>query len=79
MNMANLIETEEERMLAGAARRFLDDLAPVSHLRQMRDRMQTHDPDLWYQMSAMGWASRSDLIRSTSAANACSTSSSDSG
>ena len=56
MNMANLIETEEERMLAGAARRFLDDLAPVSHLRQMRDRMQTHDPDLWYQMSAMGWA-----------------------
>ncbi len=53
--MANLKRTEEEVMLADAARGFLDDAAPVSHLRKLRDAGQTYDPALWKEMAAMGW------------------------
>ncbi len=54
--MANLLKTEEETMLADAARGFLDDAAPVSHLRALRDSGRTHDADLWAEMANMGWA-----------------------
>ncbi|MFK7751239.1 MAG: acyl-CoA dehydrogenase family protein [Sedimentitalea sp.] len=54
--MSSLLKTEEETMLADAARGFLDDAAPVSHLRGLRDAGQTHDPALWREMAAMGWA-----------------------
>ncbi len=54
--MEKLLKTEEEIMLADMARGFLDDAAPVSHLRRMRDEGGTHDPDLWKQMAEMGWA-----------------------
>lgn len=54
--MTGLLRTEEETMLADAARGFLDDAAPVSHLRGLRDAGQTHDPALWAEMAAMGWA-----------------------
>lgn len=43
-------------MLAEAARGFLDQAAPVTHLRRLRDTGQTHDPDLWRQMTGLGWA-----------------------
>lgn len=42
-------------MLADAARGFLDDAAPVSHLRKLRDAGETHDAALWKEMAAMGW------------------------
>lgn len=54
--MANLNQTEEETMLADAARGFLDTAAPVAHLRKLRDAGQTHDAALWKEMAAMGWA-----------------------
>ncbi|MEX0286675.1 MAG: acyl-CoA dehydrogenase family protein [Paracoccaceae bacterium] len=54
--MAKLVKSEEETMLADMARGFLDDAAPVSRLRKMRDEGQTHDPDLWAEMAQMGWA-----------------------
>lgn len=54
--MAKLVRTEEETMLADAARGFLDGAAPVSHLRGLRDAGKTHDPDLWKEMAEMGWA-----------------------
>ncbi|WP_186766294.1 acyl-CoA dehydrogenase family protein [Phaeobacter marinintestinus] len=54
--MAKLVRTEEEVMLADAARGFLDGAAPVSHLRGLRDAGKTHDPALWKDMSDMGWA-----------------------
>ncbi|MBV1925505.1 MAG: acyl-CoA/acyl-ACP dehydrogenase [Rhodobacteraceae bacterium] len=54
--MANLTKTEEEVMLADAARGFLDDAAPVSHLRKLRDAGQTYDSALWQKMAAMGWS-----------------------
>ena len=54
--MARLVITEEETMLADAARGFLDDVAPVSALRALRDAHKTHDPELWKQMAEMGWA-----------------------
>jgi alkylation response protein AidB-like acyl-CoA dehydrogenase len=54
--MAKLVTTEEEVMLADAARGFLDDAAPVSHLRGLRDAGQTHDAVLWKSMAEMGWA-----------------------
>ena len=53
--MANLTKTEEETMLADAARGFLDNAAPVSHLRKQRDAGQTYDAALWKEMAAMGW------------------------
>ncbi|MBE1281824.1 MAG: acyl-CoA dehydrogenase [Rhodobacteraceae bacterium] len=43
-------------MLADAARGFLGDAAPVSHLRALRDKGETQDSDLWAQMAQMGWA-----------------------
>lgn len=54
--MATLVRTEEETLLADMARGFLDDAAPVSHLRALRDAGQTHDPAMWHEMAQMGWA-----------------------
>lgn len=51
-----MIPTEDEVMLADAARGFLDKAAPVSHLRALRDAGVSHDPALWAEMAAMGWA-----------------------
>jgi acyl-CoA dehydrogenase len=53
-----LILTEEQEMLKESARGFLDEKAPVSALRKLRD---TNNPDgfsrdLWKEMAEMGWA-----------------------
>ncbi|MEO0936582.1 MAG: acyl-CoA dehydrogenase family protein [Pseudomonadota bacterium] len=53
--MSTLLLSEDEVMLADAARGFLDDAAPVSHLRGLRDAGNTHDAELWAQMAEMGW------------------------
>lgn len=53
--MAKLVKTEEEIMLADAARGFLDEAAPVAKLRALRDAGQTHDAGLWREMAQMGW------------------------
>jgi len=54
--MAKLVKTEEEIMLADAARGFLDEAAPVAKLRALRDAGQTYDAGLWREMAQMGWA-----------------------
>lgn len=54
--MAKLVKTEDEVMLGDAARGYLGDAAPVSHLRGLRDAGKTHDAVLWQDMAAMGWA-----------------------
>ena len=54
--MAKLIQTEEETMLQDAARALLDNSAPVSRLRALRDAGQTRDDALWQEMVAAGWA-----------------------
>lgn len=51
-----LVLAEEEVMLADMARGFLDEAAPVSHFRGLRDAGETHDPALWSEMAKMGWA-----------------------
>ena len=51
-----LVQAEEEVMLADMARGFLDEAAPVSHLRALRDAGETHDAALWVEMARMGWA-----------------------
>lgn len=53
--MSKLILTEEETMLADSARGFLDEAAPVTHLRKLRDAGETHDAKLWREMAQMGW------------------------
>ncbi|MEP3786343.1 acyl-CoA dehydrogenase [Ascidiaceihabitans sp.] len=53
--MTTLMMSEDETMLQDAARGFLDDAAPVSHLRGLRDAGETHDANLWGEMAAMGW------------------------
>lgn len=54
--MAKLIKTEEEILLSEAANGFLSQSAPVSRLREMRDRGATSDPVLWQEMAEAGWA-----------------------
>ncbi len=48
---------DEQRMLKEAARDFFREQAPVSRLRKQRDEKKNgRDPDLWREMTAMGWA-----------------------
>ena len=54
--MEKLVISEEETMLADAARGFLDGASPVKAFRDLRDAGKTHDPALWKEMAAMGWA-----------------------
>ena len=54
--MVTLVRSEEETMLADMARGFLNEAAPVAHLRGLRDAGKTHDGALWKEMAAMGWA-----------------------
>ncbi len=55
-DMAKLVMTEDETMLADSARGFLDSEAPVKALRDLRDAGKTHDAALWKKMADMGWA-----------------------
>lgn len=53
-----LVLTEEQEMLRGSARGFLDEKAPVSALRKLRDTNDEtgFDRGLWREMAEMGWA-----------------------
>ena len=53
-----LVLNEEQTMLRDAAKDFLANRAPVSHLRQLRDSGETtgFSPELWIEMAEMGWA-----------------------
>lgn len=53
-----LVFTEEQEMLRESARGFLDERAPITALRKLRD---SNDPtgfsrELWKEMAEMGWA-----------------------
>jgi len=50
-----LILDEEQQLLKDSAKAFLSENFPVSALRAMRDAGEDHMPDLWSQMSDMGW------------------------
>ena len=43
-------------MLADSARGLLTELAPVRHLRALRDDKKTYDPALWKTFAQMGWS-----------------------
>lgn len=53
-----LVLTEEQEMLRDSARGFLVDHAPVSALRELRDRRDEfgYSRALWKQMAEMGWS-----------------------
>ena len=53
-----LVLNEEQLMLKDAARDFLSERAPVSHLRQIRDsgNEDGFSRELWAEMTEMGWA-----------------------
>jgi len=53
-----LVLTEEQEMLRDSARGFLDEKAPVSALRKLRDANDESgfDRGLWKEMAEMGWA-----------------------
>lgn len=53
--MAKLVFTEEETMLADAARGFLDGASPVSAFRALRDAGKPFEPAIWQEMAQMGW------------------------
>ncbi|MBT8047257.1 MAG: acyl-CoA dehydrogenase [Xanthomonadales bacterium] len=52
-----LILNEEQIMLQDAARNYLRESAPVSHLRQLRDQgsIEGFSRELWRDMADMGW------------------------
>jgi len=54
-----LILTEEQVMLRDSARNFLNERAPVGHLRELRDNGNTDGVSrkLWSEMAEMGWTS----------------------
>ena len=54
-----LVLNEEQRLLAGTAREFLAEHAPVTALRALRDSRDTtgYSQALWQQMAELGWAS----------------------
>lgn len=53
-----LVLNEEQTMLRDAARDFLSNRAPVSHLRELRDNgePQGFSRELWIEMADMGWS-----------------------
>jgi alkylation response protein AidB-like acyl-CoA dehydrogenase len=53
-----LVLSEEQTMLRDAARDFLGERAPVSHLRKLRDsgKPDGFSRELWAGMTALGWA-----------------------
>ena len=53
-----LVLNEEQQMLKDAAREFLADKAPVSHLRALRDTVdeQGFSRVLWHEMVELGWS-----------------------
>lgn len=53
--MANLVLNDDEKMLVDQARAFLDDAAPVSEFRKLRDNGEAYNPALWKQMAELGW------------------------
>lgn len=54
-----LVINEEEQMLKTSAKEFLNEKAPISALRKLRDDNDPkgYDPTLWASMAEMGWAS----------------------
>ncbi len=52
-----LVLNEEQLMLKESARDFLQQRAPLSHLRELRDSGNTrgYSPELWSEMADMGW------------------------
>ena len=53
-----LIINEEQQMLKTSAKEFLNEKAPITALRKLRDdkNPKGYDPILWSEMAAMGWA-----------------------
>ncbi|MFQ3341390.1 MAG: alkylation response protein AidB-like acyl-CoA dehydrogenase [Flavobacteriaceae bacterium] len=52
-----LIITEEQKMLKDSASELLMTKAPISQMRELRDKQYTpFDPALWEEMVAMGWS-----------------------
>ena len=53
-----LVLNEEQQMLRDSARGFLNEKAPVSALRKLRDERSEDgfDRALWKEMAEMGWA-----------------------
>jgi alkylation response protein AidB-like acyl-CoA dehydrogenase len=52
-----LVLNEEQVMLRDAARNFLQERAPVSHLREIRDsgNLKGFSSEIWTEMADMGW------------------------
>ncbi|QCK85786.1 acyl-CoA dehydrogenase [Phreatobacter aquaticus] len=52
-----LVHDEDQRLLADAAKGFIQEKAPVAALRKLRDEKVADgfDRDLWRQMAEMGW------------------------
>jgi alkylation response protein AidB-like acyl-CoA dehydrogenase len=53
----SLVLNEEQLMLKESARGFLQQRAPVSHLRELRDNenVNGYSKELWTEMAEMGW------------------------
>lgn len=50
-----LVLNEEQQMLRDSAAAFIKERSPVSALRGRRDKGEDWSPELWAEMTAMGW------------------------
>jgi alkylation response protein AidB-like acyl-CoA dehydrogenase len=48
--------TEEQEVLRSVARRFIDERAPMSVVRQVMESPQAFDEELWSSMAELGWS-----------------------
>ena len=53
-----LVPNDEQRMLSDSVQSFLDDRAPVTHLRKLRDTRDAtgFSRDLWREFASQGYS-----------------------
>lgn len=47
--------SEEQELLRGEARRFLDDRCPIDEVRRLAETEYAHSPELWKEFAELGW------------------------
>ncbi|MCH8051982.1 MAG: acyl-CoA/acyl-ACP dehydrogenase, partial [Chloroflexi bacterium] len=47
--------TEEQQILSNVARRFLDERAPMSMVRDVMESPEAFDDKLWLAVAELGW------------------------
>ena len=47
--------SDEQELLQGEVRKFLDDRCPIDEVRRIAESENSHEPKLWRQLAELGW------------------------